>query len=143
MVISLRISPGRVRQGRGPGCVQGGLVTSKRLALLAGAAVLAYFLFSLTGLVLQGYQLAQRTEAVQADIERLRRENEQLQAEVKRLESDSALELLAREHLGYVKEGETGVVIDFGPAGPPRDAPTPTPTPAPNWRQWWSALFGP
>ena len=118
-------------------------MTSKRLALLAGAAVLAYFLFSLTGLVLQGYQLAQRTEAVQADIERLRRENEQLQAEVKRLESDSALELLAREHLGYVKEGETGVVIDFGPAGPPRDAPTPTPTPAPNWRQWWSALFGP
>ncbi len=118
-------------------------VLFRRLALLAAIAVLAYFLFSLAGLGLQSYQLSQREAAVRSDIERLRRENESLQTAVARLQTPAAVEKLAREQLGYVKEGETAVVIDFGPGGRPRETPTPTPTPVPAWRRWWESLFGP
>lgn len=115
----------------------------KRVALVAGIVTLAFFLFSLAGLAFQGYALGERSAAVQADIARLRAEKEQLQAEAERLQTDKALEALARAQLGYVKEGETAVVVDFGPNGPPRAVPTPTPTPVPNWRQWLNALGTP
>jgi len=115
----------------------------KRLAIVAAVMVLAFFLFSLAGLVFQGYQLSQRTADVQADIVRLQAENERLQKEVARLQTDPAVERLAREQLGLVKEGETMAAVDFGPQGHPRKTPTPTPTPVPNWRQWWDLLANP
>jgi cell division protein FtsB len=112
----------------------------KRLAVLAGLVVLAFFLFSLAGLAVQGYSLGQRSDAVQTDLAKLKAENERLKGEVGRLQTDPALEGLARAQLGYVKEGETAVVVDFGPGGPPKPNPTPTPTPLPNRRRWLDAV---
>lgn len=108
----------------------------KRLALLVGLVVLGIFLFSLAGLAVQGYGLNQRAEAVQADIATAKAKNAQLKEAVTRLQTDPALEGLARAQLGYVKDGETAVVVDFGPAGLPKARPTSTPTPVPNWRLW-------
>src|SRR3990172_8812021 len=108
----------------------------RRLALMAGVAVLAYFLFSLAALGVQGYHLSQRSASVEADISRLQGDNQRLQTEVKRLQTDVAVDGLARAQLGFVKDGETAVVVDFGPGGLPKTSPTPTPPPVPNWRQW-------
>ena len=115
----------------------------KRLALLAALVMLGYFLFSMGGLALQGYRLSQRAEAVEQDIARLKGENEQLKREIDRLQTPAAVELMARQQLGYIKPGETAVVVDFGPGGPPRDQPTPTPTPRPNWQKWLDLLASP
>ncbi|MCL4464612.1 MAG: septum formation initiator family protein [Chloroflexi bacterium] len=115
---------------------------AKRLSLLAGVVFLGYFLFSLGGLALQSHQLAQREAAVQSDIVRLKAENERLATAVARLQTPSAVEELARQQLGYLKPGETAVVVDFGPSGPPRDLPTATPTPRANWQKWLDTLAG-
>lgn len=115
----------------------------RRLALLAAMVTLGYFVFSLGGLALQGYQVSQRAQGVEQDTVRLKAENERLKKEVERLQTPSALEQLARQQLGYVNPGETAAVVDFGPGGPPRDRPTPTPTPQPNWRKWLDLLAGP
>ena len=104
---------------------------------------MAYFIFSLAGLALQSYRLAERSAAAQKDITRLEAESKDLQAEVARLKTDQAVESLVRAQLGYTKDGETAVVVDFGPGGPPKTVPTPTPTPVPNWSRWRDALFGP
>ncbi|MHB1130827.1 MAG: FtsB family cell division protein [Chloroflexota bacterium] len=115
----------------------------RRLLLLAAVVVLGYFLFSLGGLALQGYRLSQRAATVQQDISTLKTENERLRREVERLQTPTAVEALARQQLGLVKSGETAAIVDFGPAGPPRDQPTPTPTAVANWQRWLEALSSP
>ena len=114
----------------------------RRLALVAAVAVLAYFLFSLAALGVQEYQLSQRSALVEADISRMQSENQRLQNEVKRMQTDAAVDGLARAQLGFAKDDETTVVVDFGPGGPPKTPATPTPTPVPNWRQWANLLTG-
>jgi cell division protein FtsL len=114
----------------------------KRLALVVLLVVLGFFVFSLAGLTLQSYRLAERTDAVREEIAGLQEENKRLQADVERLQTPSALEELARKELGLIKEGETSVVIDYGPGERPSDVPTPTPTPRPNRQSWWETLFG-
>jgi cell division protein FtsB len=62
-----------------------------------------------------------RTEAeLTATLTRVRLENQQLQDERRRLESDpQTLEQAIREELGYIRPGETTVIVHDTPAIPP------------------------
>ncbi len=111
-------------------------MTTKRLVLVVGIVFLGFFMFSLAGLMVQGRSIGLRSEAIAADIATQKTANIKLATEVARMETDAAVEAAAREQLGYVKEGETAVIIDYGPAGPPQVTPTPTSTPVPNWQLW-------
>jgi len=107
--------------------------------------ILGYFLISLSGLVVSQQKLDQQYEVLQSQVAALKAESAELEKEAQWLQTDEALETLAREELGWVKPGETGIVAL---------APTPTATAAttssvrlsvgrqPNWERWWNLFFG-
>lgn len=73
---------------------------------LALAALLAYvFVFSRHG-YLRRHELARESERLQFELQELRAENVRLREELSRLDDPEAIEKLAREKLGLVKEGE-------------------------------------
>jgi cell division protein FtsB len=74
---------------------------------LALAALLAYvFVFSRHG-YLRRRELLRENERLQTELEQLQAENARLREELSRLDDPEAVEKLAREELGLVKEGET------------------------------------
>ncbi len=95
----------------------------------AGVVVLSLVdgVFGQGGLI-ENERLRQEIARDEAALERLVEENESLREETRRLKEDpSAIEDLARRHLGLLKEGELVVIL--------RDVPTPTPTSPPELRQ--------
>jgi cell division protein FtsB len=75
-------------------------------AALALAALLVYvFVFSRHG-YLRRRELARENERLRQELEELRAENAVLHEELSRLDDPAAVEKLAREKLGLVKEGE-------------------------------------
>ncbi len=115
-----------------------------RLILVGTLAVLGFFVFSFGGLVLNGYRLNQQADALRRDIKALEVENEKLQGEAAYLEGDQGLEKMAREQLGWVRPGETGVVTipsvkDDGERSVPTTASKGSEMP--NWRRWWDLFF--
>jgi cell division protein FtsB len=77
------------------------------VAAAALLAVLVYiFVFSRHG-YLRRRELARDNEQLSAEVEELRHENELLREELERLDDPEAVEKIAREELGLVKEGET------------------------------------
>lgn len=112
---------------------------------IACLAVLAYFLFSLSDLVVSKHRLDERLSALQSEVTRLEAESKALEQEVEWLRTDQAVEALAREELGWVKPGETGVIVV------PSEPTTATEEPqrvklktsrVPNWERWWALFFG-
>jgi cell division protein FtsB len=64
------------------------------------------------------------TEAIRADIARLRVENQRLLDQARRLKADpAALEEEARKDLGLIRPGETLVILRDAKPAPPATAP--------------------
>lgn len=80
-----------------------------------------------------------------AELAELRTENAELQADVEALHTDSEIERLAREKLGYVRPGETAYVV-LDPPGSVDDTETAEPAPEPVEKTWvdkiWEFLTG-
>lgn len=77
------------------------------VAVCALAALLVYvFVFSRHG-YLRRRELARENERLQGELQRLQNENARLREELNRLDDPEAVEKLAREELGLVKDGET------------------------------------
>ncbi len=116
-----------------------------RLVAVAGLAVLAYFLFSLSDLVISKHRLDERLTSLQSEVSRLEAESKDLEREVAWLQTDEAVEALAREELGWVKPGETGVaaVSPTAVAVPETAASTKIKLGhEPNWQRWWHLFVG-
>jgi cell division protein FtsB len=128
-----------------------GFITTARssivsLGLMSLMAVLIVMLMiNLGNQVVQSARLESDRSALQAEVDRLRNETEQLAAAVEHAESDVHVERVAREQLNYAREGDVVVL-------PQVVIPTPAPTPAPvaslpepptiaNWQRWYVALF--
>lgn len=83
--------------------------------------------------------------AARAELADLQSSNAELQADVEALHTDSEIERLAREKLGYVMPGETAFVV-LDPPGTSDDARPAQPTPAPVEKTWvdrvWEFLTG-
>lgn len=75
----------------------------------------------------------------------LESENTRLAADVEALHTDSEIERLAREKLGYVRPGETAFVV-LDPPGAPEDSEPVAPPPASTEKTWvdkvWEFLTG-
>src|SRR5262245_22977040 len=81
------------------------------LLVFATAVLIADALVGERGLVATTRARRQAAE-LQADVDRVRAENERLRETAKRLESDpSAIEFTAREKLGLIREGEILVIV--------------------------------
>lgn len=88
------------------------------VTVLLALAVLAFIRVTVADL-----ELGAQKQSLERDIAALQVENEALHAKVDYLQTDDAVEKLAREQLGWTKPGDTAVVV----VRPPSD---PTPVPA-------------
>ena len=88
-------------------------------ALLLTVAVLLHAMFGANGMVVYQQKRAERT-AMQNDVERLQKENDQYVERIKALKTDHrAIEREAREQLHYTRPGEYVFVAPDPPAKPP------------------------
>jgi cell division protein FtsB len=118
-----------------------------RLAAVLVVPLVFYALYATGEKALQNYAENQQREALFVETVALREENLRLQDEIRRARTDAAIEAVAREQLGYVKDGDHAVVLT-GTAPTPPDGATPEPTASPltrvpPWRQWLDYFFGP
>lgn len=83
--------------------------------------------------------------AAKAELSQLESENAELQADVEALHTDSEIERLAREKLGYVRPGETAYVV-LDPPGTPDETQTSEPAHQPVEKTWvdeiWEFITG-
>ncbi len=120
-------------------------------SLLLGAVMLSLIgllIANFVGQVMLSARLEAQRAALAAEVEQIRAENQQLEAAVDFAESDANVERIAREQLGYARDGDTVLMIQTPPplpTTPPPDAPVLNPAPpdppAPNWQRWWVAFF--
>ena len=76
------------------------------VAVLVGLASLAFVRVTVADL-----QLRAQKQALERDIAALKAQNQGLQGQVEYLQTDDAIEKLAREELGWTKPGDTAVVV--------------------------------
>lgn len=97
--------------------------------------------------VLQSTRLEAQRALLATEVVQLEAENAQLRSAVEYAESDTNVERIAREQLGYARAGDVVILPQF-------IEPTPMPTPvtqeivsppveSANWRHWWEAFFPP
>jgi cell division protein FtsB len=118
-----------------------------RFAAVLVVPLLLYALVATGQKALDNYRLNRETEALRAEVLGLRAENIQLQQDIERARTDTAIETIAREQLGLIKPGDHPIVVSAESSqtaaypAPSANPLTPTPVPPP-WRQWWDYLFG-
>lgn len=153
----LKILP---RRSRTPsdGAVIGNLAMLARsgsrglISLVLGAVMLGLIgllIANFVGQVMQSARLESERSALQAEVDQLRSEQSQMQAAVAYAESDVHVEQIAREQLGYARDGDTVILPQIAAPTPsptvsapaPTPMPTPVPTSIPNWQRWWGSFF--
>lgn len=115
------------------------------LVVLGMFALSLWLLASFVGQILIGAHMDDQVAALSADVEAIEAENQTLMTAVAEAESSAYVEQMAREQLGYAREGDTVLVPILPEATPEPANPTPvplaTPVPEPNWREWVEAFF--
>jgi len=106
--------------------------------LAVTALVVVYFLVSAGFGGIRAHQLRQQQGRLEIDIEQLQERYQRLDALRQYLTSDEYIEGVARQQLGLVREGETGIVVIS-------TVPSPTPTPGASAdagpQLWWDVLI--
>jgi len=125
----------------------GGLISLGLGAVML--ALIGLLSANFVGQVMQSARLETQRAALQAEVDQIRAENRQIEAAVAFAESNVNVERIAREQLGYARDGDTVILPQLTA---PTPAPTPAPNsptlnqapptpPAPNWMRWWGAFF--
>lgn len=107
----------------------------------------ASLLVSFVHQVMKSSRLEAKKHELATEVTELEAETRRLQDAVEYAESDSYVERVAREQLGYSREGDTVIFPQFrSPTPETQDKPSHTqvrssPHARPNWQRWWEALF--
>lgn len=116
-----------------------------RLMTVGLVALSLWMLSSFVGQVIDSAGLERRKQEYQAEIAQLEAENLSLKEHVAYAESPLYAERIAREQLGYAREGDSVLLPSFPERTPvpptPTIVPLPHPPRQPNWRAWVAALF--
>ena len=113
-------------------------VTPSRILIAALLIAAGYAIFSAAGYVLRSYDLGRRETELRREVVALQRQRAELEALRAYLQSDEYVEYSARKLLGFVRPGETLVVV----SGPDPVAASPTPSPGASDGPWWRRLYG-
>lgn len=110
------------------------------VVLIAALAVTLAGIFPFRQILAQNRQV----ENTQAKLDALRAENAALEAQIAALNTDVELERLAREQLGMVNPGETGVTVESPPGTelPPLEDPASTFDDRNLFQKVWDFLTG-
>jgi cell division protein FtsB len=145
----------RTHAVHGDGMIAGRIATMARsggrglLSIGLGAimvALIGLLIANFVGQVMQSARLEDSRIALQAEVDQRKAEQQVLKGAVAYAESDVNVERIAREQLGYARDGDTVILPQIAaptPAPTPALAPTlaPAPAPASNVRRWWDAFF--
>jgi cell division protein FtsB len=97
--------------------------------------------------VLDGAKSERRKDELQAEVDQIEAENAIISERAAEAESLPYAERIAREQLGYAREGDTVILPTFPEHTPvpvvPTTVPAPMPGPQANWRGWARAFFPP
>ncbi|HYY87451.1 MAG TPA: septum formation initiator family protein [Chloroflexota bacterium] len=117
---------------------------SLRLIAVLTVPLLLYALVATGQKALDNYRLNQQADALRVEVRDLRAENIDLQQQILRARTDSAIEAIARQELGLIRPGDNPVVLVPTSPAPRAEAPAAPPSapPSPPWRQWWDRFFG-
>jgi cell division protein FtsB len=124
----------------------GGSILSLGLGLLM-LTLIILLLANFVGQVIQNARLEDQRIALEAEVAALEARNATRAGAIAFAESDVSVELLARERLGFARDGDTVLLPQLPPVAPAPAAPAPAPdpppaeAPAPNWMRWWRAFF--
>lgn len=111
-------------------------LSSTRVVLATTAVLVVYFLVTGATTALQSRGLTEREGRVKTEIESLQQRYERLEGLRAYLDSDEYIESVAREQLGLVRQGETGIVVI-----PAAASPTPEADDAGGEGIWWETLI--
>jgi cell division protein FtsB len=116
------------------------------LVTLALAVLTISLLINFINQVIQSATLEARRVELLAEVEQLEAENIHIRGAAEYAESDVHVERVAREQLGYAREGDMVILPQFAlpKPTPPPEALAPSPLPQtqaqPNWQGWWEAF---
>jgi cell division protein FtsB len=117
-----------------------------RLVALALVALSLWLLANFVGQVVASARMDRQIAEKQAELAKAEAELVSLKQQVAFAESPAYAEQVAREQLGFAREGDT-VILPTLPERKPAQAAAPVPlarpAPEPNWRGWARALFSP
>jgi cell division protein FtsB len=117
-----------------------------RLIALVLVVISLWLLVNFIGQVVVAARMDRQIADKQAEMTQIEAGNAALKDHVTYAESPAYAEQIAREQLGYAREGDT-VILPTLPdrLTAPAAAPPPLPAPAhePNWRGWLHAFFPP
>ena len=106
--------------------------------LAVTALVVVYFLVSAGFGGIRAHQLRQQEGRLDTDIQQLQERYQRLDALRQYLKSDEYIEGVARQQLGLVREGETGIVVVSTVLSP---TPTSGAGPDAGPQLWWDVLI--
>lgn len=112
----------------------------RQIVVAALLAVLAVVAFSFARVVIVEYQLSLQKQALEREVADLKTENGQLEAKIKYLQTDQAIEQLARDELGWTMPGDTAVVVLQKPGQGPRMTPVRPDSSHAVQDSWWNTL---
>ena len=129
--------PGIMRLGR-PGV---------HLITLILAVLSLWSLIGFVSQVISSAQMERRKEELRAENAKLVAENTQLQDRIAEAKSPDYADRIAREQLGYARDGDTVILPTLPQPTTALANPAQPPLPAkaldPNWRRWVNAFFPP
>jgi cell division protein FtsB len=126
------------------------------LSLTIGGLMLVFIgllVANFVGQVMQSARLEARRAELELEVAQIQAENVAIEGGVAFTESDVYVERVAREQLGFAREGDIVILprvvapiaplLEASPApGGEADAQgSPALDPTPNWRLWWRAIF--
>jgi cell division protein FtsB len=146
----MRRRPPRVRPGSAGSLASPPLGMGRsgaRLVALALVALSLWLLVNFVGQVIASARMDRQIAEKEAELAKVEAELAPLKDRVTFTESPAYAEQIAREQLGFAREGDT-VILPTLPERKPAPAtaalaPLPAPAAQPNWRGWLHALFPP
>lgn len=95
----------------------------RQLAWFSILVALGLAAVSFGRVTLEAYQLGLQRQQLQGEVSALQTENRQLKARVDDLQTDSAIERLARQELGWTRPGDVLVIVSGQRPAPGSEAP--------------------
>jgi cell division protein DivIC len=108
-------------------------LSSAKIIFGITALIVVYFLVTFAGSYVRAQQADNQVAQLQTQIDSMSSQYDRLRALKQYLQSDDYVEKAAREQLGLVKPGETGIVVV-------PTQPSPTPAPGAVGDNWWQTI---
>jgi cell division protein DivIC len=108
-------------------------LTATKIIFAVTALIVVYFLFIFAGSRFRAQQVSSQRSQLEQEIGSMQSRYDQLQSLESYLQSDAYVEKVAREQLGLVNPGETGIVIV-------PTQPSPTPVAGSASGNWWDSI---